>query len=210
MFTVVRPNKIIDDIQKFVNNLKNNEIISRKVYIDDEEKTIKNVFNPTDKSEDISKNDWQITEINLYKISHLLNIVLSCEFSDNIHFFVSLVKNLINACRKTNTIIEAIDCLKKLNENNILKYIRENILKMISTLVKLDECSKSVLSSKKGILNILLPRSLFLKEIVTRIHIMSISITYNTIKNYLNSKYITHFYIQKRLESFNRNNQKLS
>lgn len=186
-------------IKQYLKNIEYDEdVLSRKVFIDDNEISISDFFTL---SKDVDINTLEINWLqDVHKISHLLNIVISCEFSDIIFFIVKFIEVHLKTCRW----YEKMSCIVKLI-NLILIPTDKYISQMISTLVKLLEYSRAVLSSKQNILKILLSWSLYLDDhfienikFLTNFHTDENKYFYNN----LNSIEIIIFQIQTHLELF--------
>lgn len=204
-------------IRQYLNNVKNVDgVLSRKVYADGNEMSLTDYFVALSAAAAAGGHGENVAQ-NVHEISHLLNVVVSCEFSDAMYFIAKFVDGFSKKCKSEYD--APFGCFEHLNER-ILMPTHRLVLRMVRTLVSLLECSKSVVSSKRDVFNVLLSWSSylddnfrghirFLSELDTnarRLKMLKDNLTLANYHNNLNSIETIILQIQKRLERFSIKN----
>lgn len=196
-----RKNNDVAQLKKILEQLQQEpDFFSRKVIIDDQGVSIGYYLNISDGLKDLSA----ITKDNVYKFSHLTNIVLSCEYSVNIYKYIVFIKTFFKQCitenekskfyDQENKSMEIINCfLTKYFQS--LNALLKSIPSMIFLLARLVKLTKNVVFKYHEIAKLLL--SWYIQNVL-----YLVIDDQNKDFEHLISVIITNFQIKSRLEQF--------
>lgn len=180
---------------------KNQNVITRKVFIDDQEISIVDYF----KSPYLNKS---FTGNYVYELSHLTNIVLSCEYSDITYYYIKLIEFSLEPCIlkiKQTPLNPPNEKLRKINKcfnvynPGLLYFIREQITPMILTLAGLVRFTKNVVNKYHDIFRILLSWYTYIDQ---HFNTKNTNESYKERMSRVDSIIIVNFQMKSRLERF--------
>lgn len=161
--TNVRLKKI--ELNGFLKQIqKVNRVFSKKVFADGKEISLNDFFKTSNASRLEIDDSGPIVEHNESEVSHLLNIVVSCEYNDAIYSFVRIVSARLEECKPKystkkvydeGTLTATRNCLKTLRAN-LFEPMLKTMSTMILTLVGLLQHTKNFFSKKHDVIKILL------------------------------------------------------
>lgn len=175
-----------------------------KVFIDGQQTSIREYFNAPEEGDSY----FNIGSRNPYEVSHLINIVLSCKYSEFVIHYIKLMDTFFDKCV---TVIEKFWFLttfyktKKLKRcfstyhSTIVKHSKNNFPSMIFTLAGLFKFTKNVVHKYHEVMRVLLPWYLYIQRYSQT---TSGNKNYRFLTQWLESTTITHFQIKNRLERF--------
>lgn len=157
---------------------QHDDIFLKKVFVGGIETSINDFFNVRDAKGLRVDDSWPITKKNESEVSHLLNIVMSCEYSSLIRRYITLVDDDVDKCLvlfkglkwkdksilscqkevshfKETALSKTHHCYKKILDN-LYKPIVKNMFGMIFVLSRLQMQSKNDLSKKRDVLKIMI------------------------------------------------------
>lgn len=165
----VKPDRI--ELNEFFKTLQHHDdILSKKVFVGGRETSINDFFNVRSAKGIKVEDSWPITKTNLNEASYLLNIVMSCEYSDFIHGYIDFVNRSVEKCI---ALLKQPESTRKCYTDMVsisYKLITENLSGMIFVLTWLQKQSKNVLSKKRDVLKIMLSLYAWMyRDIVTEV-----------------------------------------
>lgn len=138
----------------------------------------------------------------LYRLFHIINIVLSCEYSEITFKYIMLIDNSINECtnkiksNKGDTLYHLVNFTVKYYVT-YLQTVLPHIKSMILSLASLVKFTKNVVYKYHNILRTLLSWYAFLHQ-----DSLPENITQDKLMSHLESISVTNFQIKNRLERF--------
>lgn len=198
---VIQLNNFFEKLQE------NQEYFSKKVILDDQEVSIRDHFLSTNKN---SKNDlWPVTTENVNELLHLINIVISCEYSEITYNYIKLIDADFGSCIKDlkddnswfgQNKINILNTFFEKYRTNLLDNYLEQIPLMIFSLANLVTVTKNVVFKYHDILRILLSWYAYLFQNGKTIR--NTNEHYSVRMSRLESIAITNFQVKNRLERY--------
>lgn len=183
----------------------------KEVFIKEKNSSISMMFSNSKLSQSITR--WEDPDV--YKLSHVLNLVLSCEYSNITYYYIRLIDKWLSQCRidlnsidishrlpsyllsriKKGALNPCVETFKTILLQNILKQIPS----MIYTLANLAKFAKNVIFKNHDILRIFLSWYVYIDQ---KDKIDYTNEKFEVGAALLDSIMITNFQMKKRLKRF--------
>lgn len=163
----IEENNVVKQVNNFFNQLqKHPEYFSKKVLLDNHEVSIIDQLKSS--NEDSKRGSWPVTKENVNTLLHLINIVISCEYSEITYHYIKLIDKCFSPCtmnkvdvkwynfKKKNKLNRTLEkCFEDCNSNLFNNFL-EHIPPMIFSLAHFVKFTKNVVFKYHDILRILL------------------------------------------------------